>query len=112
MVATSRTAMPKGIKRFADYVGLNFLEPKKKEVKKEVNHEFVNYVDSKKLQEFNRYLNHISKYFNNPLNELLKQQGMLLELYYTGKHNKEEKQLLRRDIERINKRIDEILKNG
>lgn len=85
-------------------------QKKKQSSPKPINQEFADYANTKKLQEFHRYLNQISKYFNNPLNQLFKQRGMLLETFYHGKLNTAQKDLLRRDVDKIDGMIRNVIK--
>jgi len=85
---------------------------KQKPAPKKENKEFVDYAESAKLKEFQRYLNKVSTYFNNPLSELLKQRGMLLETLYIHKISKEDKVLIRLEIEKIDKMIDKLIKTN
>jgi hypothetical protein len=82
---------------------------KKKPVTKPLNKEFIDYANTKKLREFNTYLKSVSRYFNNPLNELLKQRGMLLELTYAGKANTPERNALRGEVHKIDGMIERLM---
>lgn len=77
---------------------------------KKENKEFVDYANAAKLREFNSYLKNVSKYFNNPICELLRQRGMLLEVLYVRDLSSIKKQEIRLEIEKIDKMINKLSK--
>lgn len=82
----------------------------KKNPPKPPNPEFEKHAALHKTKETYRYLNAIRKFFNDPEAELLRQRGLLLEILYTHKKNTQEKDLLRRDIQKIDSMLEKYNK--